>query len=619
MKSKKPYLIKDPKNKAAYFGLLYGIKFNQIEAVKEALDQKVEVNQVWIDEESYAYEISDAREMNNFRLIPLVSFVQLHSSAAICKLIMESYSLTDEDKGLLVIKALSKVKKDDNITKNQNLQETIKKYVNDQTINRHYNIYSYKKPFEQDWRSKKIFQATFLHVAAATKNRDLVEQLISLGANVNALTKNAKKETPAFALLEEMPDKGDQSHYLKTFMCFLKHQAKLEITNSEGDSGWSLAIDRFKIPELTQIFEKYRPTDLASIESLAKKSQRLYQRWMTKTQGQGFNQYPLINDIYKHEKLSVKLSGAAVTKSDAFLKNTSLKQALQKRYKTSAPRLCKAVNDYCFSRSDRQVLVDLEYLSCVDVAYDLFVKGRVNPNWSDFLTVIEKNTRVLGQLTREIKCREISISQVKNFLNKFYRTDAALRDVLILEKVEDKDGWADFYESVRDSMQMYNNFQKELDTIFARTKFSTYDNLAKLHDFINGEVEALEQENFPLHQEVVNPQLKNLSQVKMSLGYGVKLAEENHDLIRWGAQMGHCVGGGSYAREAKNGETIILAITKDQDPKYCIEIRPSGEIEQVQGVSHSVPEKKVMDEFVAQLKKVKILNRNQKASDWYKN
>jgi hypothetical protein len=102
----------------------------------------------------------------------------------------------------------------------------------------------------------------------------------------------------------------------------------------------------------------------------------------------------------------------------------------------------------------------------------------------------------------------------------------------------------------------------------------------------------------------------------MSLGYGVKLAEENHDLIRWGAMMGHCVGGGSYAKEAKQGETIIMAITKDSEPSYCVEVSPKGEIVQVQGKSRSTPNPEVMKEFVSELKKLGILNKKQKAENW---
>lgn len=149
-----------------------------------------------------------------------------------------------------------------------------------------------------------------------------------------------------------------------------------------------------------------------------------------------------------------------------------------------------------------------------------------------------------------------------------------------------------------------------------KVPFHKVNDLNKIHDFIAAKSRMMEQENFNLNQDKNFPVLKSIKELKLPNNHGIKIPEQNYDLISWGAEMGHCVGGGQYGEEVKKGETIILAITENSEPKYCVEINPNGRIEQIQGRSRSIPPKEVIAEFIAQLKKNKVVNRQQKVSDW---
>lgn len=186
-------------------------------------------------------------------------------------------------------------------------------------------------------------------------------------------------------------------------------------------------------------------------------------------------------------------------------------------------------------------------------------------------------------------------------------TDSQIKEILM------KDSG---HLQVDDTLDMYNNFTSEYQALLKHEPYHAVNDLVKIHDFFAAKVEMMEQENFKLEQETKFPALKKVGEIKMPTDFGIIVAQENYDLIRWGTAMDHCVGGGDYGEEAKNGDTIIIAITHQTIPKYCIEINPNGKIEQIQGKSRSVPSKEVLEPFITGLQEIKLVKKSEKVSTW---
>lgn len=629
--SKHPFVItdKNPKLQPFYFTLICGLQNNQLSMVELALKNKADVSKLKLtkdtfDNDDYYDDDDSERDDREYDIVPAMEFAREYCSPAIFQAVMESVKLTPEQKCGIVLKALSEVKKDEDVAINASLQKTLATYVNSKNINQYHKVSNLRRPtsIERQWGDYEKCEATFFHVAVYTTNVSLIKQMMELGSDINLKLKGKEAEgnTVAHIIVRKTPGKGDQTRYVNALIALINAGANLEIKNSDKESGWEAIVSQFKIPELRKIFANHQPTNLATIEMVKSKSRPLMEFWQKQTKGQGFNRYPLINDIFKYEKRQIQLGRdiGGVDNLEKFLGHKSLKKALDQRYGFSSSRLSSVITKHLFSRAQADVVtVKPEILQVADWLKVVFTDNKVL-NTSDYLEVLESynsdeskydNTLkgVNDDIHHSYRDNGKLIHNLKSVMVKVY-TPQQIKSVLMSkDKLED---------SVDDIYRMYRKFSKELDIILKRTKFSDVDSLQKLHDFLSGEVETLEQEDFKLEQATVNPKLKSLEKITMSLGYGVKLAESNHELIRWGSQMGHCVGGGDYAEEAKNGDTIIMAITKDNEPKFCIEISPDGEIRQVQGKSYSRPETPVMEEFVKQLKSKGILNKRQKASSW---
>lgn len=620
-KASQPFIItdKNPKMQPFYYTLICGLQNNQLPLVQLALKHNVDVSKIHLPEDPISAE--DDRDFNeNIEVLNAIDFARESCIPAIFQAVMESVKLSPEQKNSIILKSLSEVKEGADISTDKSLQEVLQKYVNSKNINQYHKVKFLENPTslsDRGWGSYENCQATFFHVAVYTGNVSLINKLIELGSDVNLKIKEAEGETAAHILVSNAPHKGDQTNYVNCLVSLLNAGMNLELKNNDKQNGWEVVVGKFKIPELRKIFANHQPTNLATIEMIKSKSRPLMEFWEKQTKGQGFTRYPLIDDVFKYEKRRIELTRdvTSVEKVEQFLKHKSLKKALEQRYGFSSSRLSTVITKNLFDRSQEgKVVVQPVILQIADWVKVLFTDNNAL-NTSDFLEVLESyNSKekcgldaVNNDLNHGYRADKKRVGEFKNLMNKIYT--AQQKKAVLMSP-------ADLEDSVDDTCDMYSKFSKELDIILKRIKFSDIDSLQKLHDVISGEVETLEQADFPLEQDTVNPKLKALNKIKMNLGYGVKLAESNHELIRWGAQMGHCVGGGDYAEDAKKGETIILAITQENEAKYCIEISPRGEIRQVQGKSHSRPESTIMEEFVKELKSKGILNRNQKASAW---
>lgn len=618
----KSYLIKDTKtNKNAYFSLMHGLHINNLEVIKSGLKGGAKMSNLWM-----CPEINDDylhQEKKSYQLVTALDFAGRNCSLKNFEYVLSTLKPKEEYYFKHICKLIMTQLDDENKIDNNELQKQIEKIIRanfgTQSINKNYAIASLDGLLSSSWQ--KPTTATLLHVACYHHNTKLVKLLLELGADPNVSIKGDEKY-PAHLVIRTTRTTGNQDSGVEILTTLLNYKSNFNLTNKEKESVWEATIHKFKIPELKKIFANHHPTKLSIIDNIKRRSSSLYTFWSQRTNN--FKSYPLINDMIQYENRSIQVSkGLSEVKfSESFFKNNSLKIALQKRYKINSSRICNFFNTNLLERSERNgekiVTIQPDCLFKADFLSLLFLKS-ATPNTSDFLDLLENKSLALSDLMDELNktnryhthsnFNTLSNELSKILLNNF--TPSQIKEILT-----SKEHNHDEYLEIEDTVAMYKKFPKEYKSLMTNEPFHKLNNLVKIHDFLSAKSEMMEQENFKLEQDKKHPKLTKLKDIKLPEGYGIVLAEENYDLIKWGSSMGHCVGGGDYGINAKNGETIIMAITENNEPKYCVEITPDGRIEQIQGKSRSVPSKPVLMDFINGLKTTGIINKSQTVKEW---
>lgn len=604
-KSKSPYLITDRNNRSAYYSLMYGLIKDDLSAIEIALKNKAKISCLMLDESgsNYLSEDDDA----SYELVSVLEYAINRCSIQVFEKLCSQVKMDDELRFKIVVRKMKDYLDSSSEKSLTELVSLVKKHFNHKNINKKFTVLSMNDPFSESWRQKPC-EASLLHIACAMGIPEVVDCVLEMGAKANEVIKNPQK-TPSNIAIEFCPSRGNQEDYIQILLSLIKAGANLDLKNSNRQYGWTLAINKFKIPELRRIFANHSPKNLSILEEIKSRSRHLYDYWY-KHSAQ-FDKYPLLKDIITFEKRKVEISSegtAYIEGFEKFFKHKSLKEALSQRYGFSSNRLTKFFNENLLDRNEVKPVVQIN--GTVMKVTDLLV-AMFKENSSDLLDVLENKNNVCESVLKDLTyyCHQKN-TRLKDFVcfMKENFTDAQIKAILTTPCEDTLE--------VTDTLDMYKKFPKDYRSLMQKVPFHKVNDLNKIHDFIAAKSRMMEQENFNLNQDKNFPVLKSIKELKLPNNHGIKIPEQNYDLISWGAEMGHCVGGGQYGEEVKKGETIILAITENSEPKYCVEINPNGRIEQIQGRSRSIPPKEVIAEFIAQLKKNKVVNRQQKVSDW---
>lgn len=583
------------REKPAYHSLFFGIKYDNVGAVKLALAEGADLNKVYIERwGSSAISFNGPRDEDS---IPLLSYVLENNTAEICELINQVLDPTNNNKKIFILSF-----KDPNGFS----EEGLNKYLKSHSINEECIIQDYKKIYLG--KSSNI-KTTLLHISCYKENVATVEALLREGANPNLLDGNGK------TVIEVMRSEGGYKEN-RLLITELLIANGLDMTNSQV---WKDLTEKLQIPQIKRIIKFSDPSQaLLAPTFLRIKSNNLFYQWNAKKIKNNENSYesfPLISDIVNFEKreLNIQTINSFCDRDlHKFFKSKSLGKALSGRYKNKSPRLMKYINKFVFQRSSNKEInshyceLNIEALYALDFIADLFVEH--NP--SMFLDVVDSVSKKikLNQQEQLYPRRLIEIlsnkEQYKTLLSLLSDnfTDHKIK-VLIEEFMFDK---KNCYVELDDLVDMYSTHAKEYSELIKNTSFVKIDTFQKLHDVFSAEIEKLEQPLCSLNQQSFFPALKNIENVQFMETYSFKVAETNHELIEWGSSMSHCVGSESYSKDAISGKMILLSLCVDGVPKYCIEIT-DGKIEQIQGKSRSKPPVKVMSEMNKILKKENVL------------
>lgn len=624
--------IDDTKNPLAYNTVLLGVILNNHKMVEQGVAAGAKVDKIEVESQLFGQEQSDENEEDdkeNPDYISLEEYSRKHSSGLVYEALIRDSKNYKELKKYAVVKILYsysnkfsrwecyKVRPKVDFTEGL---EVLKKYVTKSNVDDPVEIYSYSNPL-RDWDSDRKMKTTLLNFACYSLNEVAVDYLLSIGANVNSIVKTkSDRGASVIAVIRGTPEKGDQSVSLSILRKLIDKKANFNIVEEEGATGWECAVNRFKVPQLRDLFKDFQPDDLKVIEKIKRKSPNLYSFWAK--QSKGFSKYPLINDLAKFENRSIDLVPGFddIPNIQPFFKNKSIKDALKKRYKTESKQLTASFTEKLFSRKEHEesgrkfATVNPKCFVSADILKEIFLGGD-KPNFSDFVEVFKQldKDEDFG-INNSYQSYQVMGKKLSKFLNQNFMQNQIKEILLNKEKLNDDYSY-DFNDT-NDIIDMFFRHEKEFSVTLKKTPFKNLNSLEKIHDVLSAEIEILDQENYELNQEKHYPKLLNIPKIELPQGFSIKVAKENHELIRWGAMMGHCIGGGTYAESAAQGDCILLSINHEDTPKYAVEISERGEISQVQGKSRTVPEKPVMEAVVAGLKKIGVVNQKQSAKKW---
>lgn len=315
------------------------------------------------------------------------------------------------------------------------------------------------------------------------------------------------------------------------------------------------------------------------------------------------NLYPFLDQISNFEKKPIvtdlffpfgDADPQVIKMIEDFFKYPSLKDALKNTFGISSGKVCDFVNNNIIVRSNpKQIGLNLNFFLSLSTLYYVFL-NQEKPNHDSFL-------KALGN--------HHVISILSNLYNHRVRLQGFMKNLTEDQKLQLLER-SDLYDEVVDMINMYFQRDDYFSKILKDLPVERRDTFQKIHDEFAKHLAKIKAEDFTLLQEKINPKLYDLVKEPINKEFFWKVPQTHHDLIDWGAELGHCIGGRDYAMRASQGRCILLAIYKKEEGKktqlkYTIEII-NKRINQAQGVSGSRPNAQLLSDMEKALQKAGI-------------
>lgn len=478
-------------------------------------------------------------------------------------------------------------------------------------------------PIDLGDRRGRILELTPLQIAIQSSSIKGLQALLDIGADPNQSVKQSSARAKMF---EETP-----LNLLSTGHCQCRLEMALILINNGANT------DSFRwVPFLKDYYGSHKPNE-TKVESLEDRLKREklenlenlltyispvflddiklvtemipnITQWMDL-----FENHAMIKNIINHEKVTVSFEKGSPLKEneEEFFSHSSIKDALNERYGVSSPRLVNIISKRLFNKKGSHVVINCSILHKGDVLKKLFLESEKNE--SDFLDFMEKDIHTLDKVCDSL------LGKTNQWMRGMYNFDGFVNN-----KIDGLDVFKNFSQSqvkgilqekvdlienqfvVIDTFKMYQEHPAYFNNLIKETK-PKVRSVTDLHDWLSIESTKMATKDFPLRQEEHVPNILKINGKELLDGYKIKVAESSHELIYWGNKLGHCVGNGSYAREALKGQTNLLCITKNDEPAYCVEFR-GNQIVQIQGKSRRSPEDPLLESFLKEMKTHELIN-----------
>lgn len=309
--------------------------------------------------------------------------------------------------------------------------------------------------------------------------------------------------------------------------------------------------------------------------------------------------FPLLNDIEKFEGKQITFKYQVESnRSELFsvlnemVKEQKLSVALKKVFNCDSKQMLKKFEPNFFIRKKTVVELNFQLL-----AQSLWIEKVFNPevNASDFLSALDYD---LNPVKKTIFSSVLSRSFAQ-ILTQF--NDQQKREVLNNLNLPS-------YKDLDIALEDYNRYTTYYNKLLLETEFKEINRLEKIINLILDHEEMASVPLSNLYQENHYPAISEVCKLSLPKNYSVIVAKTNHELITWGIDMGHCIGGEDYQEDAEAGDCLLIALALNGVPKYAVEIR-DGELVQIQGKSSSRPDHLVQISLLKALEVYGLINR----------
>lgn len=242
-------------------------------------------------------------------------------------------------------------------------------------------------------------------------------------------------------------------------------------------------------------------------------------------------------------------------------------------------------------RQAKSFTLDLKFFKKVSLLAGIFLPK----NHSDFLHYLNTDLSKLEKHTPYIQAcagftRLLSLfneEQKKTLINNALKKDTP---------------------SIAQALDIFGQHETYYRKYFSENDFKEFNDLTKIKDIIFEKEEIACSPFQEMDQTQFFPEAKTLSEIVLPEDYVFVLPKSNHDLIDWGVELDHCVGGEDYQEDTANGDCLIVGVFKGNKVKYTLEVR-DGEFVQIQGKSSASPKSLVYTSVVKALELLKIIER----------
>lgn len=435
------------------------------------------------------------------------------------------------------------------------------------------------------------FKGTLLHFSL--KNIDLFNYLLSKNADISSVnSQNLKVYDYYHNLIQINPHYGyslDLSFY---FTCieyvqldFVSIILNLFETNNTDENA----------SVVKKIMPKYfkRKDCLFTSNNILMLYSNETTRSLTLKNKIGFESLPLLKDLSYLKGFKITNYKKHQYLFQLMFNCNYLTDSMDQIFLCSSKNFKKAFFDYLVDK--KEILhLDGNKLSMIKFICELFLIKQV-PNHSDCISLISNKQGMVFSILPEW-LNSANQRFLLSFLNNF--TDSQKKTLLTSDC--DKTTFSD-------ALAMYAKFPRELNRSISLKKWNALESFSLIHDFFVEESKKFAQPNFLLNQEKFFVNAKFLRGIRLNNGMYFNLAEDQHELIDWGNKMGHCIGTAGYGSMATEGDCLLIAVMKDKEPVYAIEIR-GFRIVQIQGKNHSKPDGTLMNEISLKLRKLGLIN-----------
>src|SRR5690606_30633019 len=125
----------------------------------------------------------------------------------------------------------------------------------------------------------------------------------------------------------------------------------------------------------------------------------------------------------------------------------------------------------------------------------------------------------------------------------------------------------------RGALNLFNSYPTYYQNLLKETEFKKINTFTKLRDFIVSKERVASVDLIGLHQETHFPSVLQIQEMQLPEDFTIVVAQTNHELIKWGVDMDHCIGGEGYQNDAAKGRCLLIALAKKGVPKFAVEVR----------------------------------------------